>query len=142
MEQGEIRLGVIGCGGFGLYALQQFAQVPGVKRDRFLNVQVPIAPLMRARRFEIFVRVADLLEMSVESAVLIQQRVLGAAVDAEGRPFCGQQLLGQGEDILRSAFRMLSEDAAHLHLERLLGIGRVRPVRESQRAGVAHRRGE
>ena len=31
MSQGEIRLGVIGCGGFGLYALQQFAQVPGVK---------------------------------------------------------------------------------------------------------------
>ena len=25
-----MRLGVIGCGGFGLYALQQFAQVPGV----------------------------------------------------------------------------------------------------------------
>ena len=31
MSQGEIRLGIIGCGGFGLYALQQFAQVPGVK---------------------------------------------------------------------------------------------------------------
>ena len=31
MNSGEIRLGVIGCGGFGLYALQQFAQVPGVK---------------------------------------------------------------------------------------------------------------
>jgi predicted dehydrogenase len=31
MGQGEIRVGVIGCGGFGLYALQQFAQVPGVK---------------------------------------------------------------------------------------------------------------
>ena len=31
MNQGEIRLAVIGCGGFGLYALQQFAQVPGVK---------------------------------------------------------------------------------------------------------------
>ena len=31
MNQREIRLGVIGCGGFGLYALQQFAQVPGVK---------------------------------------------------------------------------------------------------------------
>jgi predicted dehydrogenase len=30
MVQGEVRLGVIGCGGFGLYALQQFAQVPGV----------------------------------------------------------------------------------------------------------------
>jgi predicted dehydrogenase len=31
MDQSEIRIGVIGCGGFGLYALQQFAQVPGVK---------------------------------------------------------------------------------------------------------------
>jgi predicted dehydrogenase len=31
VNQGEIGLGVIGCGGFGLYALQQFAQVTGVK---------------------------------------------------------------------------------------------------------------
>ena len=31
MNPTEIGLGVIGCGGFGLYALQQFAQVPGVK---------------------------------------------------------------------------------------------------------------
>ena len=31
MNPGEIRLAVIGCGGFGLYALQQFTQVPGVK---------------------------------------------------------------------------------------------------------------
>ena len=31
MSSMEIKLGVIGCGGFGLYALQQFAQVPGVK---------------------------------------------------------------------------------------------------------------
>jgi predicted dehydrogenase len=31
MGQDEVKVGVIGCGGFGLYALQQFAQVPGVK---------------------------------------------------------------------------------------------------------------
>jgi predicted dehydrogenase len=31
MNQPTIRLGVIGCGGFGLFALQHFAQVPGVK---------------------------------------------------------------------------------------------------------------
>lgn len=31
MVEHEVRLGVIGCGGFGLFALQQFAQVPGVK---------------------------------------------------------------------------------------------------------------
>jgi predicted dehydrogenase len=31
MNQDGIRLAIIGCGGFGLYALQQFTQVPGVK---------------------------------------------------------------------------------------------------------------
>ena len=31
MSNMEVRLAVIGCGGFGLFALQHFAQVPGVK---------------------------------------------------------------------------------------------------------------
>jgi predicted dehydrogenase len=31
MEHGKIGLGVIGCGGFGLFALQNFVQVPGVE---------------------------------------------------------------------------------------------------------------
>src|SRR5580692_10101792 len=31
MNEREIRLAIIGCGGFGLYALQQFTQVSGVK---------------------------------------------------------------------------------------------------------------
>ncbi|MDR3620735.1 MAG: Gfo/Idh/MocA family oxidoreductase [Paludisphaera borealis] len=31
MDQGQIRIGVVGCGGFGLYALQQFVQIPGVR---------------------------------------------------------------------------------------------------------------
>lgn len=31
MSEDTIRLGVVGCGGFGLYALQHFAQVPGVQ---------------------------------------------------------------------------------------------------------------
>lgn len=31
MDESHIGLGVIGCGGFGLFALQQFTQVPGVK---------------------------------------------------------------------------------------------------------------
>jgi predicted dehydrogenase len=30
MDDGLVRLGVVGCGGFGLFALQQFTQVPGV----------------------------------------------------------------------------------------------------------------
>ena len=31
MSEKEVKLGVVGCGGFGLFALQHFAQVPGVK---------------------------------------------------------------------------------------------------------------
>jgi predicted dehydrogenase len=31
MREETIRLGVVGCGGFGLFALQHFAQVPGVE---------------------------------------------------------------------------------------------------------------
>ena len=31
MAEETIRLGVIGCGGFGLFALQHFEQVPGVQ---------------------------------------------------------------------------------------------------------------
>ena len=31
MNQEEIRLGVIGCGGFGLFALEHFVQLPGVR---------------------------------------------------------------------------------------------------------------
>ncbi len=31
MAENSVRVGVVGCGGFGLFALQQFAQVPGVE---------------------------------------------------------------------------------------------------------------
>ncbi len=50
MNQGEIRLAVIGCGGFGLYALQQFTQVPGVKLAGMAGTHREAA-LAAARRF-------------------------------------------------------------------------------------------
>src|SRR6516164_7202393 len=52
MGQGEIRVGVIGCGGFGLYALQQFAQVPGVKLVAMAGTSRPAARAA-AQRFGI-----------------------------------------------------------------------------------------
>jgi predicted dehydrogenase len=48
----EIGLGVIGCGGFGLYALQQFAQVPGVKLVAMAGTSRPAARAA-AQRFGI-----------------------------------------------------------------------------------------
>ncbi len=52
MAQDVIRLGVIGCGGFGLYALQQFTQVPGVTLAGMAGTHRPAA-LAAARRFGI-----------------------------------------------------------------------------------------
>src|SRR4051812_50155749 len=39
----EIGLGVIGCGGFGLFALQQFVQVPGVRLAGMAGTARPAA---------------------------------------------------------------------------------------------------
>jgi predicted dehydrogenase len=52
MDDGLIRLGVIGCGGFGLFALQQFTQVPGVRLVGMAGTHRPAA-LAAAARFEV-----------------------------------------------------------------------------------------
>jgi predicted dehydrogenase len=52
MPRGELGLGVIGCGGFGLFALQHFAQVPGVRPVAMAGTHRPAA-LAAARRFGI-----------------------------------------------------------------------------------------
>lgn len=50
MHDGLIRLGVSGCGGFGLFALQQFTQVSGVKLVAMAGTHRPAA-LAAAARF-------------------------------------------------------------------------------------------
>src|SRR6187431_2419172 len=50
MGEGLIGLGVVGCGGFGLFALQQFTQVPGVKLVGIAATHRP-ASLAAAARF-------------------------------------------------------------------------------------------
>jgi predicted dehydrogenase len=52
MSRNEVGLAVIGCGGFGLFALQQFAQVPGIKLVGMAGTHRPAA-LAAARRFGI-----------------------------------------------------------------------------------------
>jgi predicted dehydrogenase len=52
MHDGDIRLGVAGCGGFGLFALQQFTQVPSVKLVGMAGTHRP-ASLAAAARFGI-----------------------------------------------------------------------------------------
>src|SRR6185369_12665312 len=45
-----IGLGVIGCGGFGLFALQQFAQLPGIRLAGMAGTARP-ASIAAAKRF-------------------------------------------------------------------------------------------
>jgi len=52
MISGKIGLGIIGCGGFGLYALQQFVQVPGVTLIGMAGTNRPAAHAA-AQRFGI-----------------------------------------------------------------------------------------
>ncbi len=50
MHDSVIRLGVVGCGGFGLFAVQQFTQVPGVRLVGMAGTHRP-ASLAAAARF-------------------------------------------------------------------------------------------
>lgn len=50
MEERRIGLGVIGCGGFGLFALQQFTQLPGVELVAMAGTHQP-ASMAAAARF-------------------------------------------------------------------------------------------
>src|SRR5881394_3670403 len=50
MDDNFIRLGVAGCGGFGLFALQHFTQVPGVRFVGMAGTHRP-ASLAAAARF-------------------------------------------------------------------------------------------
>lgn len=60
----QIGIGVIGCGGFGLFALQQFAQVPGVNLVGISGTYAEAASAA-TRRYNLPVKmeVDDLLEM-------------------------------------------------------------------------------
>jgi predicted dehydrogenase len=59
-----VGIGVIGCGGFGLFALQQFAQIPGVRPVGIANTHREAARAA-ARRFGLpdVMEVEDLLRM-------------------------------------------------------------------------------
>lgn len=47
---GQLGIGVIGCGGFGLFALQQFMQVPGVRLAGMADSAARPAALAAAQR--------------------------------------------------------------------------------------------
>lgn len=55
----------------------------GVKAQCRLDVFVPVAPIVGAGKLDVFVCHADFLQMRVKFAVLVEQKVAGAAVNAK-----------------------------------------------------------
>ncbi len=72
MSEQKVALGIIGCGGFGLFALQQFLQTPGVRLVGMAGTARPAAEAA-ARRYgvEDVVDVERLLEMPELDVVYI-----------------------------------------------------------------------
>jgi predicted dehydrogenase len=72
MSEGQLGIGVIGCGGFGLFALQQFVQVPGVHLAGMAGTARPAA-IAAAHRFglEDVVDIDRLLELPAVELVYI-----------------------------------------------------------------------
>src|SRR5689334_24968488 len=64
----ELGLGVIGCGGFGLFALQQFVQVPGIRLAGMAGTARPPS-IAAAKRF------------GLEDVVEVDRLVSSPAVD-------------------------------------------------------------
>jgi predicted dehydrogenase len=72
MREMSLGVGVIGCGGFGLFALQQFVQVPGVRLEGMAGTARPAA-LAAARRYglEDVVEIDRLLDLPAVELVYI-----------------------------------------------------------------------
>lgn len=68
----QLGIGVVGCGGFGLFALQQFVQVPGVRLAGMAGTARPAA-LAAVQRYglEDVVDVNRLLELPAVELVYI-----------------------------------------------------------------------
>ena len=77
-------------------ALRQF-QCLDVKFDRILNVLIPVVPVMAARKLAIFVRDPAPPEVPVKSAIVVNQRIACATIDADARHRAAQARRPHGQ---------------------------------------------
>jgi predicted dehydrogenase len=113
MDDGHIGLGVIGCGGFGLFALQQFAQVPGVRLIGMAATHRP-ASLAAASRFGIentddvgaFLASRDLDVVYIATPPFLHHAQAMAALEAGKHVIVEKPLamtIGQADELIAAA---------------------------------------
>jgi predicted dehydrogenase len=99
MSRDEVGLGVIGCGGFGLFALQHFAQIPGIKLVGMAGTHRPAA-VAAARRFGIpdieevgaLLRREDVDLVYIATPPFLHHSQALAALDADKHVICEKPL--------------------------------------------------
>jgi predicted dehydrogenase len=110
MSKNQIGIGVIGCGGFGLFALQQFVQVPGVRLAGMAGTARPAA-LAAANRYgvEDVIDVDRLLQLPAVDLVYISTPPFlhysqaKAAIEAGKHVICEKPLaltVGQADELV------------------------------------------
>ena len=108
-----VRLGVIGCGGFGLFALQHFAQVPGVRLVGMAGTHRPAA-FAAAQRFglpdivevEALVRRDDVDMVYIATPPFLHHPQAMLALEAGKHVLCEKPLaltLEQADDMIAAA---------------------------------------
>ena len=78
--------------------------------DRFLNVSVPVSPVVGAGKLLIFVRHLERFEMLVKGSVVFEEGILGTTIDPHRGDVLGFHGFDLGEGVFGSAFGVVSED--------------------------------
>jgi predicted dehydrogenase len=113
MDDNLIRLGVIGCGGFGLFALQHFTQVPGIRLVGMAGTHRP-ASLAAAARFGVenvddvteLLRREDVDVVYIATPPFLHHSQALAALEAEKHVIVEKPLamtIGQADELIASS---------------------------------------
>src|SRR4051812_42443627 len=102
---------------YGIHSLARQVQVLRVKRDRLLDVLVPIGPLVATAELFIFVGDVQGLQVLVERPVLVEQEIAGPAVDPQGRDPAVIDGLREAERVVGASLVFFAEDALELGAE-------------------------
>src|SRR5687768_4306213 len=89
-----------------------------MERYRILNVFVPVVPGMSARILCIFMRNVQRIQVCMELAVVVDQKVVDTAVNAHRGQFVRLYGLDKGIEVVRASDVIRSQQTFPLHRKR------------------------
>ena len=107
--------------------------------QRFLNVNVPVGPVVATGKLTIFVVITDLFKMRVVGAIRFQQKIFCATVDLNRRTVSQAYRFRQRKQIVVTSRGICTDHARKLNREAIPGIRAEGRMREIERSGMAVR---